>query len=112
MASLLLKVPTGTLTALAAMLMLDAFITGPELMSVGDSRPVAYAFVFGAAQQGFTGLVGRQAQNALNSVSSKSNSVLSKRQRVRSRPQGKRDARPKESSTALLMNSRGQRWDY
>ena len=71
MASLLLKLPTGALTALAGILMIRAGIVS-ALPATGDHWP-AYALLFGASQQGFTGLVDRQARNVLSSVSSKDN---------------------------------------
>jgi hypothetical protein len=73
MASLLLKLPTGALTALAGILMIRAGIVGPALTTAGDIHLAAYALLFGASQQGFTGLVDRQAHNVLSSVSSKDN---------------------------------------
>jgi hypothetical protein len=73
MASLLLKLPTGALTAVAGLLMMRAGIAGPALTAASDSNLVAYALLFGASQQGVTGLVDRQAQAVLNSVSSKDN---------------------------------------
>ncbi len=72
MASLLLKLPTGALTALSGVVMLRAGIV-PELTVAGDAHLGAYALLFGASQQGFTGLVDRQANNILNNVSSKDN---------------------------------------
>jgi len=73
MASLLLKLPTGALTALAGILMIRAGIVGPALTTAGDTHLAAYALLFGASQQGFTGLVDRQAHNVLDNVSSKDN---------------------------------------
>jgi hypothetical protein len=71
MASLLLKLPTGALTALAGILMIRAGIV-PGVQFASDHLG-GYALLFGASQQGFTGLVDRQAHNVLNSVSSKDN---------------------------------------
>ena len=73
MASLLLKLPTGALTALAGILMIRAGIVGPALTAAGNTHLAAYALLFGASQQGFTGLVDRQAHNVLSNVSSKDN---------------------------------------
>jgi hypothetical protein len=73
MASLLVKLPTGALTALAGILMIRAGIVGPGLTAAGDTQLAAYALLFGASQQGFTGLVDRQAHNVLSKVSSKDN---------------------------------------
>jgi hypothetical protein len=72
MASLLLKLPMGALTALAGILIIRAGLAGP-LTVAGESQVFAYALLFGASQQGFTGLVDRQTHNVLNSVSSKDN---------------------------------------
>ena len=72
MASLLLKLPMGALTAVAGILMVRAGIGGPALPAATDHL-AAYALLFGASQQGFTGLVDRQAHNVLSNVSSKDN---------------------------------------
>jgi hypothetical protein len=71
MASLLLKLPTGALTALAGILLMRAGIAG--LPVSGDTPMAAYALLFGASQQGFTGLIDRQAHSVLSNVSSKDN---------------------------------------
>jgi hypothetical protein len=71
MASLLLKLPTGALTALAGILMIRAGIV-PGVQFASDHLG-GYALLFGASQQGFTGLVDRQAHSVLSSVSSKDN---------------------------------------
>lgn len=71
MASLLLKLPTGALTALAGILMIRGGIAG--LPVSGDTPMAAYALLFGASQQGFTGLIDRQAHSVLSNVSSKDN---------------------------------------
>ena len=71
MASLLLKLPTGALTALAGILMMRAGIAG--LPVSGDTPIAAYALLFGASQQGFTGLIDRKAHSVLDNVSSKDN---------------------------------------
>jgi hypothetical protein len=66
-----LKLPTGALTAfLGLLLMRGGFIPG---LTALDTTPqiVAWAVVFGASQQLFTGLVDRQAQNVLDSVGGK-----------------------------------------
>jgi uncharacterized membrane protein len=69
LASLLVKLPTGALTAVGGIVLLKAgFATG-----VGDLEPaqiVAYAVLFGASQQALTQLLDRQAQTVLNSVGS------------------------------------------
>jgi hypothetical protein len=69
MASLLLKLPTGALTAVAGVLLIRAGILGPEMAAMTGPRLLAYAMIFGASQQTFTRLIDRQAQNVLNSVS-------------------------------------------
>jgi hypothetical protein len=71
MASLLLKLPMGALTALAGILMIRAGIGG--LQEAGYANWTAYALLFGASQQGFTGLIDRQAHNVLDHVTSKDN---------------------------------------
>ncbi len=71
MASLLLKLPTGALTALAGILMIRAGIV-PGVQFASDHLG-GYALLFGASQQGFTGLVDRQAHSVLSSVLSKDN---------------------------------------
>lgn len=70
-----MKLPTGALTAvLGLMLMRGGFIPG---LTALDNSPqiLAWAVVFGAAQQLFTGLVDRQAQNVLNNVGGKPHSA-------------------------------------
>ncbi len=66
-----LKLPTGALTALLGLLLMrGGFIPG---LTALDTTPqiIAWAVVFGASQQLFTGLVDRQAQNVLDSVGGK-----------------------------------------
>lgn len=70
-----MKLPTGALTAvLGLMLMRGGFIPG---LTALDTSPqiLAWAVIFGAAQQLFTGLVDRQAQNVLNNVGGKPHST-------------------------------------
>lgn len=70
----LMKLPTGALTAvLGLMLMRGGFIPG---LTALDSSPqiLAWAVVFGAAQQLVTGLVDRQAQDVMNNVGGKPHS--------------------------------------
>jgi hypothetical protein len=67
----LLKVPAGALTALGALIAIQGeFIPG---LSALDSQEqiLAYALVFGYAQQLLTGLIDRQALGLLSSVPSK-----------------------------------------
>jgi hypothetical protein len=66
-----LKLPTGALTAfLGLLLMRGGFVPG---LTALDSTPqiVAWAVIFGASQQLFTGLVDKQAQSVLDSVGNK-----------------------------------------
>jgi hypothetical protein len=67
----LLKLPSGALSALVGLLFVRGeFIPG---LSQLDSQPqiLAYAFLFGIAQQIITGAVDRQAQDILTKVPSK-----------------------------------------
>jgi hypothetical protein len=72
MATMLLKLPAGALTAVAGLLMIKAGI-GPTLTVSNDAHVAGYALLLGASQQGITGLVDRQAQKVLNGISSKDN---------------------------------------
>jgi len=66
-----LKVPSGALTAVAAILLLGGNFV-PGLSELDTQRQIlAYALVFGYAQQLATRLVDNQAQNILNSVPGK-----------------------------------------
>ncbi len=70
-ALIVLKLPTGALTAvLGLMLMRGGFVPG---LTALDTTPqiLAWAVVFGASQQLFTGLVDRQAQHVFDSVGGK-----------------------------------------
>ncbi len=70
-ALIVLKLPTGALTAvLGLMLMRGGFVPG---LTALDTTPqiLAWAVVFGAGQQLFTGLVDRQAQTVFDSVGGK-----------------------------------------
>ncbi len=73
MASLLLKLPTGALTAVAGLLMVKAGIGGDGVSVTTNAHVVGYSLLFGASQQGITGMVDRQAQTLLNNISSKDN---------------------------------------
>lgn len=71
----LLKVPAGALTAVGALIAIRGeFIPG---LSALDSQEqiLAYALVFGYAQQLLTRLIDKQAQTVLNSVPSKDSTV-------------------------------------
>lgn len=64
----LLKLPTGALTAYAGLvLMRGNFVPGLSALD-STAQILAWAVVFGAAQQVFTGLVDRQAHNVLDNV--------------------------------------------
>jgi hypothetical protein len=73
MATMLLKLPAGALTAVAGVLMIKAGVTGSALTGSGEEHVLGYALLLGASQQGITGLVDRQAQKVLNGISSKDN---------------------------------------
>ena len=62
MAALLLKLPTGALTAFLGVLVIRGGFLGTAIASSSYSLQVllAYALIFGAAQQLFTGVVDRQ----------------------------------------------------
>jgi hypothetical protein len=70
-ASLLLKVPTGAITAVGALLLLRAGILGPAVAASGTAQVLAYALAFGASQQTFTRLIDQQTQTVLNSIPSR-----------------------------------------
>lgn len=57
MASLLVKLPTGALTAVAGLLLLRAGVLGPGVAASGTEQLVAYALIFGASQQALTRLI-------------------------------------------------------
>lgn len=70
-----MKLPTGALTAvLGLMLMRGGFIPGLTALD-SSSQILAWAVIFGAAQQLFTGLVDRQAQSVLDHVGGKPHST-------------------------------------
>ncbi|PVE17000.1 MULTISPECIES: hypothetical protein [unclassified Arthrobacter] len=67
----ILKLPAGALTAvLGLQLMRGGFVPGLSDLD-NPAQIVAWAITFGAAQQLFTGLVDRQAQNVLDDVGGK-----------------------------------------
>jgi hypothetical protein len=70
MASLLVKLPTGALTAVGGLLLIRAGMLGPAIAVADTPQLIAYALIFGASQQTFTRLIDRQAQNVLNSIPS------------------------------------------
>jgi hypothetical protein len=67
----ILKLPTGALTAvLGLMLMRGGFV--PGLTALDDTpQIIAWAVVFGASQQLFTGMVDRQAESVLGATGDK-----------------------------------------
>jgi hypothetical protein len=68
----LLKLPTGALTAvLGLLLMRGQFVPGLSALD-SSAQVLAWAIVFGYAQQLFTGLVDTQAQAVLDDVAGKS----------------------------------------
>jgi hypothetical protein len=70
MTLLLLKLPTGALTAFLGLILLHGeFVPGLSALDT-SGQILAWALVFGAAQQLVTGLVDRKAQSVLDSVGS------------------------------------------
>lgn len=70
-----LKVPFGALTALAGLVAIRGdFVPGLSALDTQE-QILAYALVLGYAQQAFTTLVDRQAQDLLNHVPSKASEV-------------------------------------
>jgi hypothetical protein len=70
MASLLVKLPTGALTAVGGLLLIRAGVLGPAVAASATAQVVAYALAFGASQQSFTRLIDNQAQTVLDSLPS------------------------------------------
>jgi hypothetical protein len=70
MASLLVKLPTGAMTAVGALILLRAGVLGPAVAASATPQILAYALVFGASQQTFTRLIDQQAQTVLDSIPS------------------------------------------
>lgn len=69
----LLKLPTGALTAvLGLLLMRGEFVPGLQALN-SSAQIIAWAVIFGYAQQLFTKLVDNQAQTVLNSVGGPNN---------------------------------------
>lgn len=68
MASLLIKLPTGALTAVAGLVLIRAGVLGPDLAQSGTAQLLAYALIFGASQQAFTRLIDIQTQSVLDSI--------------------------------------------
>jgi hypothetical protein len=85
MALAALKVPCGALTALVGLLLLGGDFV-PGLSQLDSQRQIlAYALVFGYAQQFATRLIDNQAQSILDSVPSK-DSEAKQHERPRQRP--------------------------
>jgi succinate-acetate transporter protein len=67
---LVLKLPTGALTAFLGLLLLHGNFV-PGLTALDDPGQIlAWAVIFGAAQQLVTGLVDKKAQSVLDSTGS------------------------------------------
>jgi succinate-acetate transporter protein len=67
---LLLKLPTGAMTAFLGLILLHgSFVPGLSALDSSD-QILAWALLFGAAQQLVTGLVDKKAQSVLDSVGS------------------------------------------
>ena len=70
MALLALKLPTGALTAFLGLILLHGeFVPGLSALD-SSGQILAWALLFGAAQQLVTGLVDKKAQSVLDSVGS------------------------------------------
>jgi hypothetical protein len=65
--SLLLKLPTGAITALLGVILLRAGF-GPSIKSLGQAQLIGYAVLFGAAQQLFLQFVDKRARAVLGKV--------------------------------------------
>jgi hypothetical protein len=73
MASLLVKLPTGALTAATGLMMMRAGFLDPVIKAAstaGAAQMVAYALILGASQQIVTRLIDQQAQHVLDAVPS------------------------------------------
>jgi hypothetical protein len=69
-ALILLKLPTGALTAVLGLVLLSAgFVPGFSALD-SSAQILGWAVVFGASQQLVTGLVDKKAQSVLDSVGS------------------------------------------
>jgi hypothetical protein len=67
LASLILKLPIGALTALGGLMLVHAGFA-PSITRLNQAQVSAYALVFGASQQLFMQFVDKQAQSVLNAV--------------------------------------------
>ena len=71
MALMVLKLPTGALTAVLGLLLLGGgFVPGLSALD-SSGQILAWALIFGAAQQLVTGVVDKQAQTVMESVGTK-----------------------------------------
>jgi hypothetical protein len=70
MASLLVKLPAGAMTAVGGLLLMRAGLLGPPVAASATPQVLAYALAFGASQQTFTRLIDRQAQSVLDDIPS------------------------------------------
>jgi hypothetical protein len=70
MASLLVKLPTGALTAVAGLLLIRAGVLGPAVANSTAAQLAAYALIFGASQQALTRLIDIQTQSVLDNIPS------------------------------------------
>ena len=96
----LLKAPFGAMTAVGAIIFIrGGFVPG---LSDLDSQVqiLAYAFVFGYAQQLLTGLIDKQAQSVLNSVPSMG-AAEHHPEMVPATPPGSQGAKPTPDTRAL-----------
>jgi hypothetical protein len=66
MASLLIKLPLGALSAAGGLVLIHSGFFSPMFPSPTTAQLVAYAVIFGASQQTFTRLIDRQAQEVLD----------------------------------------------
>jgi hypothetical protein len=67
LASIVLKLPIGALTALGGLMLLRAGF-GPSLTALNQAQVSAYALVFGASQQLFMQFVDKQAKSVLDAT--------------------------------------------
>jgi hypothetical protein len=70
LASLLVKLPAGAMTAVGGLLLMRAGVLGPPVAMSATPQVLAYTLVLGASQQTFTRLIDRQAQNVLDAIPS------------------------------------------
>ena len=68
MASLLVKLPLGALTATGGLILVRSGLFNQIFLSLNTGQLVAFAVIFGASQQTFTQLIDRQAQQVLDHI--------------------------------------------